>query len=73
MRALADIDVVGVVGAGTMGNGIAQVAATAGYEVAMRDIEPEYVERGSTASTTASPGSTRRGGSTTPRKRSGTE
>jgi len=46
MRALADIDVVGVVGAGTMGNGIAQVAATAGYEVAMRDIEPEYVERG---------------------------
>jgi len=46
MRALADIDVVGVVGAGTMGNGIAQVAATAGYEVAIRDIEPEYVERG---------------------------
>ncbi|WP_193309409.1 3-hydroxyacyl-CoA dehydrogenase family protein [Halorubrum halophilum] len=46
MRALADIDVVGVVGAGTMGNGIAQVAATAGYEVTMRDIEPEYVERG---------------------------
>ena len=46
MRALADIDVVGVVGAGTMGNGIAQVAATAGYEVTVRDIEPEYVERG---------------------------
>ncbi|WP_128903899.1 3-hydroxyacyl-CoA dehydrogenase family protein [Halorubrum amylolyticum] len=46
MRELSDIDVVGVVGAGTMGNGIAQVAATAGYEVVMRDIEPEYVERG---------------------------
>ncbi|QKY16931.1 3-hydroxyacyl-CoA dehydrogenase NAD-binding domain-containing protein [Halorubrum sp. CBA1229] len=46
MRELSDIDVVGVVGAGTMGNGIAQVAATAGYEVVMRDIEDEYVERG---------------------------
>ncbi|KKF39238.1 3-hydroxybutyryl-CoA dehydrogenase [Halorubrum saccharovorum] len=46
MRELSDIDVVGVVGAGTMGNGIAQVAATAGYEVVMRDIETEYVERG---------------------------
>ena len=46
MRELSDIDVVGVVGAGTMGNGIAQVAATAGYEVVMRDIKEEYVERG---------------------------
>jgi 3-hydroxybutyryl-CoA dehydrogenase len=46
MRELSDIDVVGVVGAGTMGNGIAQVAATAGYEVVMRDIDDEYVERG---------------------------
>ncbi|WP_200530998.1 3-hydroxyacyl-CoA dehydrogenase NAD-binding domain-containing protein [Halorubrum sp. LN27] len=46
MRELSDIETVGVVGAGTMGNGIAQVAATAGYEVVMRDIEPEYVERG---------------------------
>lgn len=46
MRELSDIGVVGVVGAGTMGNGIAQVAATAGYEVVMRDIESEYVERG---------------------------
>jgi len=46
MRELSDIDVVGVVGAGTMGSGIAQVAATAGYEVVMRDVEPEYVDRG---------------------------
>jgi 3-hydroxybutyryl-CoA dehydrogenase len=46
MRELSDIDVVGVVGAGTMGNGIAQVAATAGYEVVMRDIEDAYVDRG---------------------------
>jgi len=46
MRALEDIDTVGVVGAGTMGAGIAQVAASNGYDVVMRDIETEYVERG---------------------------
>ncbi|MFP8891273.1 3-hydroxyacyl-CoA dehydrogenase family protein [Natrialbaceae archaeon A-CW2] len=41
-----DIERIGVVGAGTMGSGIAQVAATRGYDVVMRDIEPEYVENG---------------------------
>ncbi|KAB7514922.1 3-hydroxybutyryl-CoA dehydrogenase [Halosegnis rubeus] len=46
MRGFEEIETVGVVGAGTMGNGIAQVAATAGYDVLMRDIEPEYVESG---------------------------
>ncbi|TKX57673.1 3-hydroxybutyryl-CoA dehydrogenase [Halorubrum sp. SS7] len=46
MRELSEVDAVGVVGAGTMGNGIAQVAATAGYDVVMRDVEAEYVERG---------------------------
>jgi 3-hydroxybutyryl-CoA dehydrogenase len=46
MRELDSVDTVGVVGAGTMGNGIAQVAATAGYDVVMRDIEAELVERG---------------------------
>ncbi|MFU8870202.1 3-hydroxyacyl-CoA dehydrogenase family protein [Natronococcus sp.] len=40
------IDRVGVVGAGTMGNGIAQVAATHGYDVVMRDIKEEFVESG---------------------------
>ncbi|WP_440770914.1 3-hydroxyacyl-CoA dehydrogenase family protein [Natronorubrum sp. DTA28] len=40
------IDRVGVVGAGTMGSGIAQVAATHGYDVVMRDIEQEFVENG---------------------------
>ena len=40
------IDRIGVVGAGTMGSGIAQVAATSGYEVVMRDIETEFVENG---------------------------
>ncbi|CQH53554.1 3-hydroxyacyl-CoA dehydrogenase [Halobacterium hubeiense] len=46
MRDLQDIETVGVVGAGTMGAGIAQVAATAGYDVVMRDIEAEFVEQG---------------------------
>jgi 3-hydroxybutyryl-CoA dehydrogenase len=46
MRELSEIDTVGVVGAGTMGNGIAQVAATNGYDVVMRDIEQQYVENG---------------------------
>ncbi|USZ70396.1 3-hydroxyacyl-CoA dehydrogenase family protein [Natronosalvus halobius] len=41
-----DIERIGVVGAGTMGSGIAQVAATTGYDVIMRDIESEYVEGG---------------------------
>jgi 3-hydroxybutyryl-CoA dehydrogenase len=46
MRGLNDIDTVGVVGAGTMGSGIAQVAATAGYDVVMRDIEADLVAEG---------------------------
>ena len=45
-RGLDAIDTIGVVGAGTMGNGIAQVAATHGYDVVMRDVEEELVERG---------------------------
>jgi 3-hydroxybutyryl-CoA dehydrogenase len=46
MRELSSVRTVGVVGAGTMGNGIAQVAATSGYDVVMRDIEAEFVDRG---------------------------
>ena len=41
-----DIKKVGEVGAGTMGNGIAQVAAQIGCDVVMRDIEDAFVERG---------------------------
>ncbi len=37
---------IAVVGAGTMGNGIAQVSATSGYQVTMIDIVPEALERG---------------------------
>ena len=35
-----------VLGAGLMGNGIAQVSAVAGYEVALRDIEQRFVDGG---------------------------
>ena len=35
-----------VLGAGLMGSGIAQVAAEAGYEVVMRDIEDRFVQNG---------------------------
>jgi 3-hydroxybutyryl-CoA dehydrogenase len=35
-----------VLGAGLMGNGIAQVCAQAGFQVAMRDIEDRFVENG---------------------------
>ncbi|NLA11884.1 MAG: 3-hydroxybutyryl-CoA dehydrogenase [Firmicutes bacterium] len=37
---------IGVIGAGTMGSGIAQVAAAAGFAVIMRDIEEQFVQRG---------------------------
>lgn len=40
---------VGVIGAGTMGNGIAQVSAVAGYRVLMLDINDEALERGLSA------------------------
>jgi len=38
--------VFGVVGAGTMGNGIAQVAARAGYSVILHDVREEFLQRG---------------------------
>ena len=41
-----EIKAIGVLGAGSMGNGIAQVAAQAGYKVVMRDIEDRFVENG---------------------------
>jgi 3-hydroxybutyryl-CoA dehydrogenase len=39
----------GVVGAGTMGNGIAQTAARAGLSVVMRDVAEEFLKRGLSA------------------------
>ncbi|MDM8517004.1 3-hydroxybutyryl-CoA dehydrogenase [Desulfobacterales bacterium HSG16] len=41
-----DIKTFGVIGAGQMGNGIAQVAATSGLNVIMNDIKEEFVEKG---------------------------
>jgi 3-hydroxybutyryl-CoA dehydrogenase len=38
-------EIIGVVGSGTMGNGIAQVAARAGYSVVMRDVQDQFLER----------------------------
>ena len=39
-------ETIGVIGAGTMGNGIAQTAAASGFEVVMCDVSSDYVERG---------------------------
>ncbi|HSO71788.1 MAG TPA: 3-hydroxybutyryl-CoA dehydrogenase [Thermodesulfobacteriota bacterium] len=41
-----EIKKIGVVGAGTMGNGIAQTAALIGCEVIMRDVEERFVQNG---------------------------
>ena len=39
-------EIIGVIGAGTMGNGIAQTAANAGFGVVMCDVQQEFVDRG---------------------------
>jgi len=38
-------ETIGVVGSGTMGNGIAQVAARAGYSVVLHDVKDEFLQR----------------------------
>ena len=43
---LEDVQRVAVLGAGNMGHGIAEVAALAGYDVSLRDIEAELVQDG---------------------------
>ena len=40
------IETVGIIGAGQMGSGIAQVAATAGYKVLLYDISADSIEKG---------------------------
>src|SRR3989454_6727156 len=37
---------IAVIGAGEMGHGIAELAALHGHEVRMRDIKPDYIDRG---------------------------
>ena len=39
-------EIIGVIGAGTMGNGIAQTAANAGFSVVMCDVSQDFVDRG---------------------------
>jgi 3-hydroxybutyryl-CoA dehydrogenase len=46
---LEKICTVAVLGAGTMGNGIAHVFARSGYDVILRDVEPGFLERGMAA------------------------
>ncbi len=41
-----DINTITVLGAGNMGHGIAEVAALAGYDVVLRDINEEFVQNG---------------------------
>jgi len=41
-----EIETLAVLGAGTMGHGIAEVAALAGYDVRLRDIDEDLVEEG---------------------------
>jgi 3-hydroxybutyryl-CoA dehydrogenase len=43
---LAGIKTVAVLGAGTMGNGIAHVFARSGYKVILRDVEKRFLDRG---------------------------
>ena len=43
---LDSIKTVAVLGAGTMGNGIAHVFARAGYQVLLRDVEQRFLDRG---------------------------
>jgi 3-hydroxybutyryl-CoA dehydrogenase len=41
-----EVKVFGIIGAGQMGNGIAQVAAMSGLDVVMNDIRQEFVDKG---------------------------
>src|SRR5499427_6754165 len=43
---LMAIKKIGVLGAGLMGAGVAQVAATAGYEVTLLEVSDELIEKG---------------------------
>lgn len=46
MKKMADIKNIVVIGAGLMGNGIAQVSIMAGFNVVMVDIKQEFVDKG---------------------------
>jgi len=40
------VETIGVIGAGTMGNGIAQTAASNGFDVVINDVSADFVDRG---------------------------
>ena len=40
-----EIKKIGIIGAGTMGTGIAQVAATAGFDVLLHDVEEDFLQK----------------------------
>ena len=42
----ADQRTIGVIGAGTMGNGIAHVFSKSGYKVVLYDLDQKFLERG---------------------------
>jgi len=44
-RRFMDIKKIGVIGAGAMGTGIAQVAATSGFEVILNDVGEDFLQR----------------------------
>src|ERR1700723_1727692 len=43
---MAEIKTIGILGAGTMGNGIAHVCARAGHDVVLYDLEQSFLDRG---------------------------
>jgi 3-hydroxybutyryl-CoA dehydrogenase len=43
---MAEMKMIGVLGAGTMGNGIAHVCARAGHDVVLYDLEQSFLDRG---------------------------
>lgn len=46
MRNVEMVKTIGVIGAGTMGRGIAQTAAAAGYNVILHDIQDSFIQKG---------------------------
>ena len=42
---MSNIKKIAVLGSGVMGHGIAQISATAGYTVALRDIEEAFLQK----------------------------
>jgi 3-hydroxybutyryl-CoA dehydrogenase len=48
-RGSETIEIISVIGAGTMGHGIAQVAAASGFKVLLNDVDRDSLARGVSA------------------------